>query len=531
MPDLNLSATVQSSRRQSVNNTLRRIKSEMDEGDVSWDDESYEEATSPPPRPQQFFKDLDDSLASLNRDDYIRKLLHLCSNDQSRLSDYRNRLAERARGFPNCPQTRLVNRRNTNNKTKELKLANDCFVLNSFTTGEHTSAIQEVFSQAYSAEPIIIQDNETLDSPDTFAILSRLQADMSELKQKSDTFNRTLQKVCEDVSTLSANYRVFQGTLNSVLARLPTQTAPSSVAKLQNDVTRLSSSLATVNQRLLDNAISTPPERPKSYSAAASHPPSAAPQTTTAQATGAQSSATSRKTHPADASSTCRQRNSDLPESPPTTSTSRPQDDVNSQQRNIDASSATTVPTTSTARSSTGNNAHTLRAADIRRPDSSPTRDTNANFGRFIAVKRRKIVPYYISNIDASVVKQDIYDYLNYYKVKATQIMMFYGRNGSSAKVNIYYEDEKVVDAENFWPPEVACRKWVNKPSRERTRDQSYRRSRPERQHQQYDRYNRYTDDYHDSDYDTREENQRDSPWYAQDDWNRSDDHDERHYY
>ena len=84
------------------------------------------------PKPQRFYQDLDSLLNNITRDQYINELIHYCNGDDESVNDYRQRLAERARGFPECPETRLVNRRNTGNASKLEKLASDCYVLYMF---------------------------------------------------------------------------------------------------------------------------------------------------------------------------------------------------------------------------------------------------------------------------------------------------------------------------------------------------------------------------------------------------------------
>jgi len=41
-----------------------------------------------PTRPQHFYADLDSKLDGLNRDEYIKELLHICRKDFSMLTNY-----------------------------------------------------------------------------------------------------------------------------------------------------------------------------------------------------------------------------------------------------------------------------------------------------------------------------------------------------------------------------------------------------------------------------------------------------------
>ncbi|KAH3707820.1 hypothetical protein DPMN_067236 [Dreissena polymorpha] len=71
--------------------------------------------------------------------------------------------------------------------------------------------------------------------------------------------------------------------------------------------------------------------------------------------------------------------------------------------------------------------------------ESKPNIRVNSG-DNFIAARKRRNISYYIANIDTHVTDNDIYDYLTNANVKATQILMYHGQNGSSAKVNISEE-------------------------------------------------------------------------------------------
>ena len=98
-------------------------------------------------------------------------------------------------------------------------------------------------------------------------------------------------------------------------------------------------------------------------------------------------------------------------------------------------------------------------------------------YGPFIAAKRRRRnIPYFLSNIDTGVVEKDVYDMLKSKNVFVSNIRIFHGRNGSSARVNISSDDVPKVEIEYFWPDGI-CRKWV--PQHEYTRDTAARKIRP----------------------------------------------------
>ena len=97
--------------RSQVNEKLLKIKQEHEQADQSFSSYDSSEMShvyddfSQPPKQQQFYQDLDNRLSDLTRDQYINELIKNCSGDYDSINDYRERLAERARGFPECPDT------------------------------------------------------------------------------------------------------------------------------------------------------------------------------------------------------------------------------------------------------------------------------------------------------------------------------------------------------------------------------------------------------------------------------------------
>ena len=77
-----------------------------------------------------------------------------------------------------------------------------------------------------------------------------------------------------------------------------------------------------------------------------------------------------------------------------------------------------------------------------------------------IAVKKRRITSYYVSNIDPYVSENDIAQYLTDSGVRLTFIKMFHGKYGSAAKVNIPDNFPYIVESDDFWPEEIIVRRW-----------------------------------------------------------------------
>ena len=146
---------------------------------------------------------------------------------------------------------------------------------------------------------------------------------------------------------------------------------------------------------------------------------------------------------------------------------------------------------------------------------------------KFVAVRRKNINSYYLGNIDPETTDTDIYDYISERKVKCTNIVMFYGRYGSAAKINVPADFEKEVESESFWPVDITFRKWQTKTLWQKENGNSgynYRRQNHRQMNtnvkRRYKRYNNYEQD-NDYDNDTNDTYHSNS-WNTSnhDDWN-----------
>ena len=153
--------------KQLVNASLLRIKKEW-ESNTSFCGTDYKSTydddlpSSQHILQQTFYQDLDRQLDGLTKDGYVKELLRLCNNDHYRVDAYRQRLAERARDRPGCPDSRLVNRRNSANKTRAHKYAVDSYVIYSFLNGETTKDIQDFFLSTPSASILLDADRPSV---------------------------------------------------------------------------------------------------------------------------------------------------------------------------------------------------------------------------------------------------------------------------------------------------------------------------------------------------------------------------------
>lgn len=458
-----------------VNSNLLRIKAEMsdslmcDDFDEEFDEigETYDEIGSQPPRQQQFYQDLDMCLHGLTRDRYICELQKCCQNEYAKISDYRDKLSERAKQLPTCPIGRLVNRRNSSHASRQKKCATDCFMLQTFVNGSVSRDINEVFSNPQQPNDtmgaIEFDENEHGDfvKPDMYALMFKMQSDITEVsrKQASDSF--TLQQIQQDVTKMAVLFRTFQGTLNSILARSQVHNTTPQVTKLQSDVSKLSSSIATINQRIVDNQISNTNNANETLNVQPSVPTYAEVIASPVSIRDSSQNLTNEITTTSPPTKIETNKQVGISEKRESGKINKRRTQHYGNRESVDTESCDMAPPS--------------RAHEETINKETPIQNTSVNTGKFVAAKRKKISSYYIGNIDISVDKQDVYDYLTGNGVTPTKLDMFYGRHGSAAKINIFYEDESKVESENFWPNEITCRKWINRPDWEREKQHSKR--------------------------------------------------------
>ena len=73
-------------------------------------------------------------------------------------------------------------------------------------------------------------------------------------------------------------------------------------------------------------------------------------------------------------------------------------------------------------------------------------------------------------------------------KVYCTNIRVYYGKLGASARINIHESDIEIVENPLFWPEGIICRKWQSKAEWDAELDKRYR----ERQQRQTYRQNKH---------------------------------------
>ena len=98
-----------------------------------------------------------------------------------------------------------------------------------------------------------------------------------------------------------------------------------------------------------------------------------------------------------------------------------------------------------------------------------------------IGVSRKRVVSYYISNIDQSSTYSGFMKFLKSKGVTAAQVRLFYHKFSISTKLNIPSMYCYLVESEDFWPDRMKCRKWLEKnewKKEQETRREEYERNR-----------------------------------------------------
>ena len=125
--------------------------------------------------------------------------------------------------------TRLVSSRNSVSATRRQKLASDCYVIHAFINGERSKEILDmcVTSNSNPSESTInltLQTSDTLTTqmqpPHIYLAIHTVQSELIQLSTKQNYNDNNLRGMQTEVRDIQTSFRVFQGTLNSILTRI-----------------------------------------------------------------------------------------------------------------------------------------------------------------------------------------------------------------------------------------------------------------------------------------------------------------------
>ena len=286
------------------------------------------------------------------------------------------------------------------------------------------------------------------------------------------------------MSEISGAIRLKHGTTKSILSKLPETSEESRITKLQNDVSKLSSTLGTINKKINDQEISTtmpsnssipenntniPPRR--GYAEALLRPIQNQQDVNKTTTPLEPTTLKSLRDHPS--STPAKTIPSSIEQATLAIQNANKNKENNGklyQKAKSNNTITTSLPSTSTPNTNDIPNRYFKHAitkskeVEVAEPNSKEAKNNRPEqHNGFTAVRRKKVMSYHISNIDIDVTTNDIYNYMDEGKVKCTHIRVYYGNSVASARVNIHESDIDIVENCDFWPEGIICRKWQSR--------------------------------------------------------------------
>ena len=510
-----------------INEKLLAIKEEMSESltasPICTQNFSQKDSTLFSQIPnQEFYLKLDKSLENLPRLLYIDELMLKCNNDSKLINWYRQTLADRARKFSDCPVTKLLTRRTTNKRNSAYKSAEDCCILQGFINGERSGEIFNVFCSTNGPNASVndsvfltpqqnitetcdnVQSlNDKITVPETMAMLTQIQRELCDLKRKREEDCAILNQIKQEITSMAITTKLMYATINSIRSSLPPDffeetTSAQSVSKQQTSDPSQSSSEQLSNTPCISSAkprevlISTPTNKDqsdRSYRDALITPNS--------EQTSVKVSSSTALPH----TKVQTKKNKLLSSEQRSKAFAKPnQSNVTVECTQADTSTDDVVviddaiceidvcPAVNTLQNDRPKGENSLKS-NHRNTSRNVSKAVRAHDGvndddLFIGVSRKRVVSYYISNIDQSSTYSGFMKFLESKGVTATQVRLFYHKFSISAKLNIPSMYCYLVESEDFWPDRMKCRKWLEKNEWEKeqeTRREEYERNRRER--------------------------------------------------
>ena len=520
-----------------INENLIAIKSELSQSQVASPANALNESFIMSQIPnQEFYLKLDKTLEGLPKDLYIDELILKCNNDYKIINWYRQALADRARKFPDCPNTKLVTRRTTTKRNGAYKSAEDCSVLQCFIDGERTGEIQAVFcsTNAYQSsmnESIFLTPRENneehsekqsltdkISVPETLALLTQIQREVADIKRNREEDVCLLNEIRQEVKSMAITYKLMYASINSIKSALPSnffdgnpgteQMKTHMTITQRNEAPSTASTSTVLNSSVesgelnQDSSHSVHDQSPRTYRDAL-----------ITQTSDKYSSVTVGNDNTNTNTSTLAKKGKLL------SNEQRSKAFMNTKQRN--ASSVSTyddevividdaiceinlrpaVDTSESKKSKGDKSSNTFmrkRLPYVSEAGRSQNSDNDNDV--FIGVSKKRVVGYYVSNIDKASTYSGFLKFLKSKGVYATQVKLFYHKYSISAKLNIPAAYCELVESEDFWPDEMRCRKWMGKSEWDKEREvkreeyERRRRVRFEREEREEENYSsRYT--------------------------------------
>ncbi|KAK3087070.1 hypothetical protein FSP39_001227 [Pinctada imbricata] len=400
---------------------------------------------------------LDSELCNIPRELYLHKLLQSSMNNESALFWYRNVLCSRAKSMEGCPQGNLINRKSTKKSTSAEKIARDCYIINSFICGDK-SGIDEVFDKSKVNETPRVSQVElrvltqsllervtSLEKArkEDEKVICDLRKEISSLKTQIKSMDENHEKNRNDTESRLVHQESFKKLMSDRvkdIEGLDHASYEQWVQKTEIELKRLSQVCLNNQRRITELGIK------KSYSSIVASPSQVVNTATTIDHDGSELNNMSVS------------RIDDRERSPLVNSSG-----TRTSEPSLVSLNTMGNPTLSTLASSTPKRNVTVnRTADESKPRGG-IRENPENI--FIGVRRFRNARYYLSGIDPKSTKQGIHNYIESKGAKISHLILFKPRSSfarMTAKVNVRPEDADLLDDDDFWPPGVRCRRWLN---------------------------------------------------------------------
>ncbi|CAH1803264.1 unnamed protein product, partial [Owenia fusiformis] len=172
---------------------------------ASNDSESYDSSQVPPG--QQSVTDMDNALVNLPKHLYTEKLLDLCFQTGCSVQFYRDHLESKARELHNCPHGEIIQRVGGRKQSRDVKLANDCYMLYSFINGEPPSELAFMFRRSNNSPR-----NSNTEAP---RHSQRILSDSRQTDITRAEYNAKLTMIQESIHKMEANIAACTNKVNS----------------------------------------------------------------------------------------------------------------------------------------------------------------------------------------------------------------------------------------------------------------------------------------------------------------------------
>ena len=467
----------------------------------------------------------DAQLQNLPKDMYISKLLEMCSDNETMVCYYRNVLCSRAKNNKECPKGNLISRKTTKTGSSAQKYARDCYTLHMFMHGE-LSGVDQVFDkQKYNGTDVskinivelrvVVQslvervsdlENSLATSNKTIGSLNsklqslrsqcdKLQLDYDNLRAESsskfskyDSFYKLSTENFKSVQADIDNINSHQGKIDGELKRLNkvSQSFQSKISSLSPNKSYASAVIQHANNDSPDNSNYSPPYGDNVTSEQVYHVQNSSDKSPNLQRSLTPKKHTESSTVdsidtdapariPEDNGHNNGHGNDRISHSPGTSPVIVLRSDNQTKAKvrlehtnnahNTEDCTGNTPEYVTPKRSVkyNGLSCHIIVEDKLRSIRNSDTKHQHKDV--FLGVTHKKAARYFLSGILKDSTYDGIKSYVENKGVHVSHLTLFKPKGRYSvrtAKINVSPQCSEIVEAPEFWPEGVYCRKWYS---------------------------------------------------------------------